>query len=88
MQLKGSMQKISFVKLQLFECVSTDLAKNFLEWRSKLSEVRDIRLNRFVLKTKWTDLFDLHIPCDASKTGYGACINVVDQDEQGSQRLC
>ena len=57
-----------------------------MEWRSKLIDLREIKLSRFVLKEKETDLVAMNVFCDASETGYGACIYVVAADEKGWRR--
>ena len=85
-KLKSLMQEIWVAKLDWDDNLPDNLAENYLEWRSKLIDLREIKLNRFVLKEKQTDLVAMHVFCDASETGYGACIYVVAADEKGGRR--
>ena len=48
--------------------------------------MREIKLSRFVFKEKQTDLITMHIFCDASETGYGACSYEVAAEEKGGRR--
>ena len=85
-KLKSLMQKNWVAKLDWDDNLPDNLAENYLEWRSKLIDLREIKLSRLVLKEKQTDLVAMHVFCDASETGYGACIYVVAADEKGGQR--
>ena len=78
--MKSLLQKIWLAKLQWDESLSFDLAKSVLKWKSKLSELRDLKLNRFLVKTKQTDLND------APETDFGVFIHVVAQDKQGGRK--
>ena len=68
------MQNIWVAKLDWDDNLPDNLAENYLEWRSKLIDLGEIKRSRFVLKEKQTDLVAMHVFCDASETGYGACI--------------
>ena len=85
-KLKSLMQEVWVAKLDWDHNFPDDLVENYLEWRSKLTDLRDIKLSRFVLKEKQTDLVAMHVFCDASGTGYGACIYVVAADEKDGRR--
>ena len=82
-KLERLMQRICLIKVKWRERLPTDLAESFVKWRSSLSEFTDIKLNRFVRKTKRTVLFDSHVFCDVSRTDYSGCNYVVAQDDQG-----
>ena len=62
------------------EDFSTGMAGSFLEKKSKLSGLLNIKHNKFVSQTKQTtDWIDLPVICEASVTGSGTCIFVVAQ---------
>ena len=81
-KLKILLLEIWIAKLDLVDNVSRDFVENYLEWRSKLLALREIKLGKFVLKEKQTDLIAMDVFCDASETIFGACIYVVAQDEK------
>ena len=59
--LKSLLQKIWVAKLDSDYNLPNGLAKNFLEWRWKLIDLRETNLSRFVLKEKQTDLIAMHV---------------------------
>ena len=52
----------------------SDILESYLEWRFKLHALREMKWQRFVLRTEQADTVILHIFCDASEIGYAACI--------------
>ena len=82
-KLKSLTQKIWVVKFDWDENLSTDLADNYLDWRSKLFNLGERKVSRFVLKEKQTGLIAMHGFSDASVTAYGACIYVVENENSG-----
>ena len=85
-KLQSFMQEIWTAKLDWNDNPPNDLPENYLKWRSKLIDMREIKLSRFVLKEKQTDLVAMHVFCGAPETGYRACIYVVAQDEKGGRK--
>ena len=81
MRLKQLMQKIWQAKLQWDDVLPKELSQSYLDWRDKLVTLRNIRLNRCVMKSGQNSSVKLHVFCDASEIGYAACVYVVTVDE-------
>ena len=55
----------------------------FLEWRAHLVDLRSVRVPRCLLPKGIVKSIQLHVYCDASETGYGACVYIRAVNEEG-----
>ena len=79
------MQNIWKTNVDWDDKLPSDILESYLERRFKLHALREIKLQRFVLRTEQADTVILHLFCDAFEIGYAACIFIVAQDELGGR---
>ena len=84
-KLKHIMQNIWQTNVDWDDKLPSDILESYLEWRFKLHALREIKLQRFVLRKEQADNVFLHLFGDASEIGYDACIFIVAQDELGER---
>ena len=85
LKLMHIMQNSWQINIDRDEKLPSDILESYLEWRFKLHALREIKLQRFVLRTEQADNVIFHLFCDASEIGYAACIFIVAQNEVGGR---
>ena len=85
LKLMHIMQNSWQINIDRDEKLPSDILESYLEWRFKLHALREIKLQRFVLRTEQADIVIFHLFCDASEIGYTACIFIVAQNEVGGR---
>ena len=85
-QLKQLMQRSWESSTNWDEKLPDHLIIAYLEWRSKLTSLKEMKLERFILVEGLADNLDVHLFCDASEKAYAACIYVVASTRNGNVR--
>ena len=81
--LKAFMQTTWEQGLGWDEPLPKETRDEFLEWRSHLVDLRSVRVPRCLLPKGIIKSIQLHVYCDASETGYGACVYIRAVNEEG-----
>ena len=84
--LKQLMQRTWEAKISWDDHLSSELADQYLKWRTKLISLKDVELQRFVLPVGFSDKIELHLFCDASERAYAACIYNFATDSHGRRK--
>ena len=81
--LKAFMQVTWEQGLGWDEPLPQEIKEEFVQWREHLVDLRKIKVPRCLLPKTPTTSVQLHVFCDASERGYGACIYVRTVDSAG-----
>ena len=84
--LKQLMHRAREAKISWVDHLPSELADQYLNWRTKLISLKDVELQRFVLLDGFSDKIELHLFCDASERAHAACIYIVDTDSHGRRK--
>ena len=80
---KVLLQRLWLEKLSWDETLPVELRSEWLEYRTKLSFLKSIKILRHIICSELTEI-QLHGFPDASKTAYGACMYLRSQDIDGN----
>ena len=83
--LKQLMQKHWKANCSWDDHLPSELADQYLKWRSELISLKDVELQRFVLFDGFSDKIELHLFCDASERVHADCIYIVATESHGRQ---
>ena len=81
--LKAFMQVTWEQGLGWDEPLPEEVKAEFIQWREHLVDLRKIKVPRCLLPKSPTQSVQLHVFCDASERGYGACIYIRTVDSAG-----
>ena len=87
LKLKEFMQSTWAKGLGWDEALDDETRDGFLAWRAHLPALRKLQIPRCVLAEGETKEIQLHVFCDASETGYAACIYTRVVDENGTSNV-
>ena len=85
MLLKSMMQRAWQTNVDWDQKLPTEIDVSYRTWRKNLHNLKEIKLQRFVLSKEQQEPFELHVFCDASEKAYAACVYVVSSNNRGER---